>query len=60
MARYFEIKNSETITFSRLRKQIRIVLQILSLNDIEMGQLVIFMGHTKKTHEEFYFHFFIC
>lgn len=48
------LKHPETITSSRLRKQIATVLQILSLNDIEMEQLATFMGHTKKTHEEFY------
>lgn len=47
-------QNPATITSSRLRKQIATVLQILNLNEIEMEQLATFMGHTKKTHEEFY------
>ncbi|CAH0555073.1 unnamed protein product [Brassicogethes aeneus] len=47
-------EHPETITSSRLRKQVATVLQILSLNDVEMEQVATFMGHTKKTHEEFY------
>ncbi|CAH1114940.1 unnamed protein product [Psylliodes chrysocephalus] len=47
-------KNPETITSSRLRKQIATFLQILSLSEAEMEQMATFMGHTKKTHEEFY------
>lgn len=47
-------ENPETLTSSRLRKQIATVLQILSLSDVEMEQIAKFMGHTKKTHEEFY------
>ncbi|KAJ8946593.1 hypothetical protein NQ314_008848 [Rhamnusium bicolor] len=30
------------------------MLQILNLTEIEMEQVATFMGHTKKTHEEFY------
>lgn len=47
-------KNPKTITSSRLRKQIATVLQILNLTEIEMEQIASFMGHTKKTHQEFY------
>ncbi|CAH0560528.1 unnamed protein product [Brassicogethes aeneus] len=47
-------ENPLTLTSSRLRKQIATVLQILNLNEIEMEQVASFMGHTKKTHEEFY------
>lgn len=47
-------KHPDTLTSSRLRKQIATVLQILSLSEIEMEQVATFMGHTKKTHEEFY------
>lgn len=46
--------NPSTLTSSRLRKQIATVLQILNLNETEMEQVATFMGHTKKTHEEFY------
>lgn len=44
----------ETLTSSRLRKQIATVLQILNLDDSEKEQVASFMGHTRKTHEEFY------
>lgn len=47
-------KNPNTLTSSRLRKQIATVLQILSLSEVDMEQVATFMGHTKKTHEEFY------
>lgn len=47
-------KNPDTLTSSRLRKQIATVLQILNLNDTEMEQVATFMGHTRKTHEQFY------
>nr|XP_023017337.1 uncharacterized protein LOC111506492 [Leptinotarsa decemlineata] len=47
-------KNPSVLTSSRLRKQIATVLQILNLNETEMEQVASFMGHTKKTHEEFY------
>lgn len=47
-------ENPETITSSRLRKQIATVLQILNLSEVEMEQIAKFMGHTKKTHEQFY------
>lgn len=47
-------KNPNTLTSSRLRKQIATVLQILNLTETEMEQVSTFMGHTKKTHEEFY------
>ncbi|KAJ8938183.1 hypothetical protein NQ314_011591 [Rhamnusium bicolor] len=47
-------KCPERITSSRLRKQIATVLQILSLNEVEIEQVASFIGHTKKTHEEFY------
>ncbi|KAF5278702.1 hypothetical protein FQR65_LT15590 [Abscondita terminalis] len=51
---YCGAKNPGTLTSSRLRKQIATVLQILNLNDTEMEQLATFMGHTRKTHEDFY------
>ncbi|KAJ8933113.1 hypothetical protein NQ314_014208 [Rhamnusium bicolor] len=50
-------QNPATLTSSRLRKQIATVLQILNLTEIEMEQVATFMGHTKKTHEEFYRYF---
>lgn len=44
----------KTLTSSRLRKQIATVLQILNLDETEKEQVASFMGHTKKTHEEYY------
>lgn len=49
----------DTLTSSRLRKQIATVLQILNLTDTEMEQIAKFMGHTRKIHEEFYRYNFI-
>ncbi|KAG5863590.1 hypothetical protein JTB14_029202 [Gonioctena quinquepunctata] len=47
-------ENPKTSTSSRLRKQIATVLQVINLNETEKEQMASFMGHTKKTHEEFY------
>lgn len=52
-------KYPERITSSRLRKRIATILQILSLNEVEMEQVASFMGHTKKTHEEFYRYWYL-
>lgn len=53
-AKAFGAENTQTLTSTRLRKEIATVLQILSLNKIEIEQVPYFMGHTKTTHEEFY------
>lgn len=53
-AKHCGAQNPNTLTSSRLRKQIATVLQILNLSDSEMEQIATFMGHTKKTHEQFY------
>lgn len=47
-------KNPELLTSSRLRKHIATVTQVLSLRRNEIDQLAKFMGHTTKTHEQFY------
>ncbi|CAH0560630.1 unnamed protein product [Brassicogethes aeneus] len=39
---------------NRFRKQIATVMQILNLNKEESEQFSTFMGHTEKTHNEFY------
>lgn len=44
----------ETLTSTRLRKQIATVLQALNLSPTEKEQLASFMGHTEKTHNEYY------
>lgn len=42
------------ISSNRLRKQIATVMQILNLSNEELEQFAHFMGHTEKTHNEFY------
>lgn len=39
---------------TRLRKHLAIITKILKLEKNELEQLATFMGHTQKTHEEFY------
>ncbi|KAK4886196.1 hypothetical protein RN001_002467 [Aquatica leii] len=48
------IENPEAISSNRLRKQIGTLMQILNLNKEEYAQFSKFMGHTEKTHAEFY------
>lgn len=47
-------KNPETLTSTRFRKQIATILQIMNFEADEMQQIATFMGHTEKTHKEFY------
>lgn len=47
-------ENPNTLTSSRLRKQIATVLQVINLSESEKEQVAGFMGHTKRTHEDFY------
>lgn len=47
-------KHPELLTSTRFRKQIATILQIMSLDKDEMHQIAKFMGHTEKTHMEFY------
>ncbi|XP_044765145.1 uncharacterized protein LOC123321547 [Coccinella septempunctata] len=47
-------KNPETLTSTRFRKQIATILQIMNFEADEMEQIAKFMGHTEKTHKEFY------
>lgn len=47
-------KNPELLTSSRLRKHIATVTQVLNLKSNEIDQLAKFMGHTTRTHEQFY------
>lgn len=44
----------ELLTTTRFRKHIATTLQLLAMDDDEMEQIATFMGHTKKTHAEFY------
>lgn len=47
-AKYCGAQHPDRLTSTRLRKQIAIMLQILNLNDVEMEQVVAFMGHNKS------------
>ncbi|XP_060531891.1 uncharacterized protein LOC132705360 [Cylas formicarius] len=42
------------LTSNKLRKQIATVMQIVRLSPEEAEQFATFMGHTEKTHNEFY------
>lgn len=48
------IENPEYISSNKLRKQIATVMQILNLQPDEAEQFALFMGHTGKTHDDFY------
>nr|XP_023026197.1 uncharacterized protein LOC111514190 [Leptinotarsa decemlineata] len=48
------VTNEDLFTSTRLRKQIATVLQVMNVSETEMEQFANFMGHTKKTHEEYY------
>lgn len=53
-------KNPENLTSTKFRKQIATILQIMNFDADEMQQIATFMGHTEKTHKEFYrYYFFI-
>lgn len=44
----------QAISSNKLRKHIATVMQILNLSKDESKQFAQFMGHTEKTHQEFY------
>lgn len=48
------LENPWLITSNKLRKQIATVMQILALSKDDIKQFSKFMGHTEKTHNEFY------
>lgn len=47
-------KNPELLTSTKFRKQIATILQIMCLDKDEIQQIAKFLGHTEKTHMEFY------
>ncbi|XP_050512802.1 uncharacterized protein LOC126888505 [Diabrotica virgifera virgifera] len=47
-------KDPNSLTSTKFRKQTATILQIMDINNTDMEQLAIFMGHTKKTNEEWY------
>lgn len=48
------LQNPAQISSNKLRKQIATVMQILNLIKGELDQFAQFMGHTEKTHNEYY------
>lgn len=47
-------KNPELLISTKFRKQIATILQLMNLDNNEREQIARFMGHTEKTHLEFY------
>ncbi|KAG5877457.1 hypothetical protein JTB14_024990 [Gonioctena quinquepunctata] len=47
-------KKPELLTSTKFRKQIATLLQLMNFQNDEMEQIARFMGHTEKTHREFY------
>lgn len=47
-------KNPESLRGTQLRKQIATTVQLLNLNETELGQLANFMGHDINIHKEHY------
>jgi len=47
-------KNPESLTSTRLRKQVATLSTVLNLKENEMDQLATFLGHDIRVHREFY------
>lgn len=47
-------KQPNLLTSTRFRKHISTTLQLMTMDHNDMEQVATFMGHTKKTHAEFY------
>ncbi|KAG5861907.1 hypothetical protein JTB14_008243 [Gonioctena quinquepunctata] len=47
-------KKPELLTSTKFRKQIATLLQLMNFHNDEMEQIARYMGHTEKTHREFY------
>ncbi|KAK5647977.1 hypothetical protein RI129_002869 [Pyrocoelia pectoralis] len=54
LCKKIDLQNPNAISSNKLRKQIATVTQILNLKPEESKQFSNFMGHTQKTHDEFY------
>lgn len=54
LAKKIGLENPNAMTSNKLRKQIATVMQILNLSPDDTKQFSSFMGHTEKTHSEFY------
>lgn len=54
LANKMNLQNKKAMTSNKLRKQIATVTQLLNLSPEESKQFSTFMGHTEKTHKDFY------
>ncbi|KAJ8928002.1 hypothetical protein NQ314_019468 [Rhamnusium bicolor] len=52
-------KEPKLLTSTKFRKHIATSLQLMTMQSDEMEQIAKFMGHTKKTHSEFFRQVFI-
>lgn len=48
------LENPQAISSNKLRKHIATAMQVLSMSKTDCKQFSKFMGHTEKTHEEYY------
>ncbi|KAB0790383.1 hypothetical protein PPYR_15247 [Photinus pyralis] len=49
-----KLQNAAAISSNKLRKHIATAMQVLTMSKNDCKQFSKFMGHTEKTHEEFY------
>ncbi|XP_031357056.1 uncharacterized protein LOC116180961 [Photinus pyralis] len=54
LATMVNLEAPAAITSNKLRKHIATIMQLLNLSKDEAKQFSTFMGHTQKTHDEFY------
>lgn len=47
-------QRASLLTSTRLRKQLATITQLFNMEKTELEQLACFMGHTEKTHAQFY------
>lgn len=47
-------KNPQSLSSTKYRKQLATVLQVMNITDEDMEQIATFLGHTLKTHKEYY------
>lgn len=47
-------QRASLLTSTKLRKQLATITQIFNMEKTELEQLATFMGHTEKTHSQFY------
>ncbi|KAL1490034.1 hypothetical protein ABEB36_013945 [Hypothenemus hampei] len=54
LAKASQAQKPHLLTSTKFRKHIATTLQLMDMQSDEMEQVATFMGHTKKTHEDFY------